>query len=124
MEGEGDVGSYHIVINGAKKDKDYEGNPVIVISYTWTNNSDETTSPMGCLMTQAFQDGVSMDMGVLDYEYNDGTKEVRPGTSIDVDAVYNLTSDSTVEFEVSALEEMFLEPTPVVTKNFEPASLD
>jgi hypothetical protein len=118
------VGSYHIVINGAKKDKDYEGNPVIVISYTWTNNSDETTSPMGCLMTQAFQDGVSMDMGVLDYEYNDGTKEVRPGTSIDVDAVYNLTSDSTVEFEVSALEEMFLEPTPVVTKNFEPASLD
>jgi hypothetical protein len=60
----------------------------------------------------------------MDREYNDGTKDVRPGTSIEVDAVYNLTSDSTVEFEISAIEDMFLSPTPVVTKNFEPSELD
>ena len=81
-EGEGDVGDFHVVITGAKKDVDYEGNPVILVSYTWTNNSEETTSPMATMITKAFQDGVEMDFAILDHEYNDGIKEVRPGASL------------------------------------------
>ena len=123
MEGEGDLGEYHVVINSAKKDVDYEGNPVIVISYTWTNNSEETTSPMGSMITQAFQDGVEIDDGILDHEYNDGMSDVRPGSSIDVDAVFNIKSDSTVEFEISAIEDMFKSPRPMVTMNFDPTTL-
>lgn len=121
---EGDLGSYHVSIKGARKGSDYEGNPVIIITYEWTNNSDDTTSPMGSMLEQAFQDGVEMELGIMTNGVNDSTKQVRPGTTIDVDAVYNLKSDSTIEFEISALEDMFKSPTPKVTQNFEPSELD
>ena len=123
-EGEGDIGDFHVVINGAKKDVDYEGNPVIVVTYTWTNNSEETTSPMVSVLGKAFQDGVEMEYGILDHEYNDGMTDVRPGTSIEADAVFCMTGDSVVEFEISALSDMFMDPVPKVVMNFDPASLE
>lgn len=123
-EGEGDVGDFHVVINGAKKDVDYEGNPVIIVTYTWTNNSEETTSPMASMITQAFQDGVEMEYGILDHEYNDGMTNVRPGTSIETDAVFSMTSESVVEFEISAMSDMLQSSAPKVTMNFDPANLD
>lgn len=123
-EGEGDLGSYHVAIKGAKKSEDYEGKPVIIITYEWTNNSDDTTSAMGSMLEQAFQDGVQMDTGIVTEEINESYTQVRPGTTVKVDAVYCLTSDSTVEFELSALEDMFSSDTPKVTMNFEPNELD
>lgn len=123
-EGEGELGSYYVSIKGARKSTDYEGNPVIIITYEWTNNSDDTTSPAGSMMEQAFQNGVQMEVGIVTEEINDSFTQVRPGTTIKVDAVYSLTSDSTVEFEISALEDMFQSPTPKVAMNFEPSSLD
>ena len=40
--GSGDLGDYHVSIEGFQVVEDYDGNPAIVIDYTWTNNSDET----------------------------------------------------------------------------------
>lgn len=55
---------------------------------------------------KAFQDGVQLETAlIMDssvYEAGSSMKEVRPGTTIDVQCAYTLTSDtSTVEFELT-----------------------
>lgn len=124
VSSEGTLAKYDVAIKGAQLCKDYEGNPAIIITYSWTNGSDETTSPMGSMMEEAFQDGVQMETAIVDFEYNDGLTDVRPGTTIDVEAIYKMNSQSNVEFEISALEDMFLDPVPMVTAEFDPATLE
>lgn len=118
------LASYSVEIKGAKLCEDYEGNPAIMITYSWTNGSEETTSPLGSMMPQAFQDGVELEVAIVDFEYNDGFSDVRPGTTIEVDAIYEMTSESVVEFELSAIEDIFLDPVPMVTADFDPTTLE
>lgn len=123
--GSGDLGNSHVEIKGASLAKDYEGKPAIVVTYAWTNNSEETTSAMVSVGAKAFQDGVQLESAVIvgDDSYDSGTsmKEVRPGTTIDVQCAYVLTSEtSTVEFE---LTEWISFSDDMVTMNFDPAAL-
>lgn len=123
--GSGDLGSYHVEIKGAELAEDYEGNPVIVITYAWTNNSEDTTSAMVAVMGKAFQDGVQLETAiVMDsnvYDSGASMKEVRPGTTLDIQCAYALTSEtSTVEFE---LTEWISFSDDVVTMDFAPADL-
>ena len=123
--GSGDLGDYHAEIKGAALAKDYEGNPAIVITYEWTNNSDDTTSAMVAVTGKAFQDGVQLETAIImgDDSYDSGTsmKEVRPGTTVDIQCAYVLTSEtSTVEFE---LTEWISFSDDMVTMDFDPASL-
>ena len=54
--GSGDLGDYHVEIKGASLAKDYEGKSAIVVTYAWTNNSEETTSAMVSVGAKAFQE--------------------------------------------------------------------
>ena len=114
------VGDYAVEIKDAFKATDYEGKPAIVITFTWTNNSDETTSAMVSLAEKAFQDGVQLESAFLvdvpGYNADADMTEIRPGVSLDVQRAYVLTSSSIVEFEV----EEFLGFGGPVTKNFDP----
>lgn len=123
--GSGDLGSSHVEIKGAALASDYEGNPAIIITYAWTNNGDDTTSAMVSIGEKAFQDGVQLETAlIMDssvYEAGSSMKDVRPGTTIDVQCAYALTSDtSTVEFE---LTEWISFSDDMVTMDFEPANL-
>lgn len=123
--GSGDLGDYHVEIKGASLTKDYEGKSAIVITYAWTNNSDDTTSAMVSIGNKAFQDGVQLESAVIvgDDSYNAeaSMKDVRPGTTIDVQCAYVLTSEtSTVEFE---LTEWISFSDDMVSMNFDPAAL-
>lgn len=123
--GSGDLGSYHVEIKGASLAKDYEGKSAIVITYAWTNNSDDTTSAMVSVGTKAFQDGVQLEPAMIigDDSYDSGAsmKDVRPGTTINVQCAYVPTSEtSTVEFE---LTEWISFSDDMVTMNFDPSAL-
>lgn len=105
---EGDLGDYHVKINDATFDKDYEGNPMIVIHYDFTNNSDDSQSALFALSSKAYQDGVELEtaMALNDDAYDAGIaqKDIKPGVTIeDCQIAYTLTSESPVEFEVSEL---------------------
>lgn len=124
-EGAGDLGDSHVEIKGAALAQDYEGKPAIVITYAWTNNSEDTTNAMVSVSEKAFQDGVQMEnaiiMGSDIYESGTSMKDVRPGTTIDVQCAFLLTSDtSTVEFE---LTEFMSFTDNVVTMDFDPTGL-
>lgn len=118
-----DVGDYTVEIKDAIKTTDFEGNPAIVITYTWTNNSADTTSAMASLLGKAFQDGIQLDSAIIgnDEVYNIDLymTEIRPGVSLDIQEAFVLKSDSIVEFEVSD----WLSFADPATKNFDPNDL-
>ena len=121
----GDLGDYHVEIKEAVLAKDYEGKPAIIITYSWTNNSDDTTSALTSVAGKAFQDGVQLETAmIMDsdiYDSGASMKEVRPGTTLDVPCAYLLTSDaSVVEFEVT---EWIRFSDDMVSMDFNPADL-
>ncbi len=121
----GDLGDYHVEIKGAALAKDYQGNPAIIITCSWTNNSEDTTSALTSVAGRAFQDGVQLENAmIMDsdiYDSGASMKEVRPGTAIDIQCAYVLTSEtSIVEFEMT---EFISFSDDMVSMDFDPADL-
>ena len=104
---EGDLGDYHVKILDAETGlKDYDGNPVIGVKYEYTNNGEENMMFDAAVNAQAFQDGVQLEFAFMDEfsdEYENSSKEVKPGTTLTCEMYYALTSDSEVEVEVYEL---------------------
>lgn len=121
MIGSGDLGDFYVEIKSADLTTDYEGNPAIIITYSWTNNSNETTSAMVSTSEEAFQDGVELDTALImsdNYDSSASMKDVRPGSTIDVQCAFVLSNQtSNVEFELSELFS-FSKNAPKVVKNF------
>lgn len=104
--GSGTLGDYAVSINDARFGTDDEGNKVIVISYDFTNNSDESASAMWSLVTKAFQNGIELESAYyvegIDYNDENEDKEIKPGATItDCQCAFTLDDDSDVEFEIS-----------------------
>ena len=100
------LGDYDVEIGDAFMAKDWDGNPAIVVSYTWTNNGDSATSAMAALDAKAYQDGVQMEIAMMDvvdgYDPEAYTLEVKPGTTHTYQQAYVCTStESEVQVEVT-----------------------
>ena len=103
---EGTLGDYAVKINDAQIGTDWDGNRVIVISYDFTNNSEEAASAMWALVTKAFQNGIELEAayGIEEDWYNgdQDDKEIKPGATItNCQAAFVLDDNSDVEFEVT-----------------------
>lgn len=99
------LGDYTVEIQSATLTQDYQGNPAVVISYAWTNNSSKTTSPLLSVSTQVFQDGVSLESAIIIEEsVYDGSMymaDVRPGTTVQVQEAFSLNNTtSPLEVEI------------------------
>lgn len=121
VEAAGDLGDYHVEIKDFSLEKDHSGNPAIVISFDFTNNSDEAASAMVALSEKAFQNGISlqsayfMDDSIVDSSMS--MKDIQPGTTIELKKGYLLSSETApVEFEV---EETFSWDNALLGKTFE-----
>ena len=106
LESSGDLGDYHIDIGGFELSKDYNGNPAIIISYTYTNNSDKAQSAMVAITERAFQNGVGLESAYFGIDSEVDTsldmKDVQPGSSLEIKEGYLLSSETApVEYEVS-----------------------
>lgn len=96
---------YAVTIDALSPATDYEGNPAVVVTYTWTNNSDESTSAMAAVIAKAFQNGVQLESAIVkDKIDNDGyMAEVKPGAGTTYQMAYLLDDQSDVTVEVSEL---------------------
>ena len=113
---------YEVSIDGAYLTEDYEGNDAIAIEFTWTNNSEETTSFAAAAMPTVFQDGVELEMAITTEVDTAGyTKELKPGATTEVALAYELDGDSEVEVEVEEL--ISLDDVVLASETFDPASL-
>lgn len=108
LEAAGALGDYSADIKDFVLAKDYNGKPAIVITYTFTNNSENATSAMVALVESAYQNGVQLDGAIVTddkvYSSSNSMLEIKTGGSLDIQAAYTLTSDTApVEFELSEL---------------------
>ena len=99
---------YVVSIDGCEVAQDYEGNPAIVVTYTWTNNSDDKTSFMVAIDDAAFQNGVELDFATISvsderFDTNAAMNEVQPGATQTVQQAFLLDDQSDVTIECTEL---------------------
>lgn len=121
--GSGDVGNFSVSITGYKLIKDYDGNPAVVITYDWTNNSEETSNFMSSLSTQTFQNGIECEsafiVGDSDYDSEASMKDIKPGITLTVQEAFELQdTENPIEVEVSEFMTFDSNP-PIITQTFE-----
>lgn len=119
--GSGVLGDYSVSIDNFELTQDYNSNPSVVITYSWTNNSTDTTNFMSSLNTQVFQNGIECDSAILssDYDSDSSMKDIKPGTTLSVQEAYTLQdSENPIEIEVSEFLNFSNTPS-MVTQIFE-----
>lgn len=108
QQGKGTLGDYTIEIKDATLTEDYAGDPALVVTYGFTNNSDTEQSFMVAVSDRAYQDGVQLQTTISavgsDIDTSTQMSNIKPGASIDVTAIYGLSNTtSDVEVELSEL---------------------
>ena len=95
---------YAVTIDGSSTTTDYEGNPAMIVDFTFTNNSDEATSFAVACSQKAFQNGVQLETAIVMDDLGNGyMAEIKPGATTQARLAYALTDESDVTVEVSEL---------------------
>lgn len=98
---------YSFEIAGSSISADYNGDPVLVVEYNFTNNSDDAISFMIACQDTAFQNGIECDSTVIgcdDYDSKEQMNEIQPGTTYAVHVGYHLQdTTSPVDIEITDL---------------------
>jgi hypothetical protein len=114
---EAPASDYVVTIDGCTKGTDYEGNQCVVLSFTFTNNSDENTSMASTVDIQVYQDGVQQEMAIVDsLDTANYSNNVQPGSSIQVQVAYEAPSDS--DIEVDCYDMWSLDETELASQTF------
>lgn len=77
---------YPVTIDACAVTSDYQGNPAIVVTYTWTNNSSDPQMFEVAIDDKAFQNGVELSFATISvtdqtYDMQASFKEVQPGAT-------------------------------------------
>ena len=93
-----------VTIDGARLSTDYDGDPVVIVTYTFTNvSSDEAESYLLSCSDEVYQNGVQCELAfVMDLEGDSGAK-VKAGASTTFQKAYSVKDNSDVEVEVKEL---------------------
>lgn len=96
---------YVVTIDGATTGQDYQGNPAIIVTYTFTNNGEKSTSPAAAIMNKAYQNSVELSDAIMTSGIdNDGyLKEIKTGGTVSYQQAYTLDDQSTVTVESTEL---------------------
>lgn len=110
---------YAVTIEDATVQEDYKGNPALVVTYSWQNNSNDTCSFASALMGTCFQNGVQLDTAIVTGDINSEgyLAQVKPGSGTTVQIAYSLKDNSPVEVEVKKL--ISFDDTALASKTFE-----
>lgn len=121
-EDETALGDYTVEIDSCRLAKDYEGKPVAIVKYIFTNvNDDDPTAFFIAFEDAAYQNGVGLNKAYFlkdsaKYSADNQTKEIKKGASIDVEVAYEL-NDKTTDLEVE-VKELFSFSDKTLTKTF------
>ncbi len=104
-DGSSDQQKYAVSIDDALVTTDYDGNSALVVTFSWTNNSDETVSFASCIYPKCFQNGVQLDSAFVTsgFDSTGYTNELKPGASNSFQLAYKLVDSSVVSVEVAPL---------------------
>ena len=111
---------YAVSIDECFVTTDYMGKPAAVVTYTFTNNSDEAKSFMVAINAQAFQNGVELSTTTISGSdaWENQMKEVKSGASITVQKAYEL-DDQENDLVVECTELISFNDSILASKTFE-----
>lgn len=115
---------YELQIDRAFTTDDGEGNQLLALDMTFTNNSSTAESPSAARLS-LFQNGVELNSGYLPYRHPESNDElssnsytdIQPGKSISYRMVYTLQDDSEVEFSAKQSNFSGYEVEPILETN-------
>lgn len=99
---------YPVTIDACAVTTDYQGNPAIVVTYTWTNNSSDPQMFEVAIDDKAFQNGVELSFATISvtdqtYDMQASFKEVQPGATQTVYQAFLLDDQSDVTVQCQEL---------------------
>jgi hypothetical protein len=103
----GNIDDYYVEILSSRLGKDYDGNPVIIVKYNFTNNGTEPASFMTSVNDTLYQGGIELEIAFMmddSYDGNASMLEIKNGATLEVELAYVLRdTTSPVEVEVTDL---------------------
>ncbi len=102
------LGDYHVVIESCRLATDYEGDAIVIVKFSFTNNDNDPACFAWAINDKAFQDGVGLNKCYFaddsaNYSSDNQTKEIKKGATLSVEVAYEL-NDTTTELEVEVSE--------------------
>lgn len=97
------LGEYDVSIVSHRVVKSFDGSPVILVKYAFTNNSDEAASFDWTIENRLFQNGIELTTTIIvedDYNSDLSYSEIKPGVTLELEKAYSMrdtTSQITVE---------------------------
>lgn len=100
------IGQYKVDLKEARTATDSADNSILIVTYTFTNNSDTAQAFVYAIDDTAYQNGVELgpvwtSYGIDGLDFDAKSKEIKPGVSLDVQCAYELNDETTdVEIEL------------------------
>ena len=105
-----ELDNYSIAIKECYKAEGFYDENLLVVVYSFTNNSNDTISFTDAIEDNLFQNGVELNLYIAanlpgQVDIRDSMKELKPGASFDVPRAYvlNFETPSDIEIELSAI---------------------
>ena len=122
---ENKLGNYIVEIKSYRLAEDYQGEPIVIVKYDFTNNDNDASAFYLSLSDHVYQNGIGLNECYFvddsaNYSSDNQTKEIKKGASIDVEVAYKL-NDTTSDIEVEVSEWISFS-SKKVTKTFKIAS--
>ena len=106
----GNLGQCDVQINSCRVAMDYEGNPVVIVQYTFKNVTNEDAISFSLAVSdKVYQNGIELEHcysldDSAEYSSENQSTNIKKGASLEVEAAYRLKDTTAdVEVEVSAL---------------------
>lgn len=102
------LGDYNILIESCRLAVDYEGDPIVIVKYQFTNNDSDAVSFMLAFNDEVYQAGIGLNKCYFaddsaNYSSDNQSKEIKQGATISVEVAYEL-NDTTTDIEVEVSE--------------------
>ncbi len=117
-----EIGKYSVEIDSCRLAKDFEGDPVVIVKYIFTNVADDNAASfMFAFDDEVYQNGVGLNEAYFlkdsaKYSSDNQTKEIKKGASLEVEVAYEL-NDKTTDIEVE-VKGLFSFDNKTLTKTF------
>lgn len=113
------IDDYTISIVSYEFAEDYQGNQALIVTYGFSNTSDDTTNFLFALTAKAFQDGIELETAFINddtlVDSGSSMRNVRPGAGLAVTEAYLLTS-STSPVQIEVEESFSFDDAKIVTE--------
>lgn len=115
------LGDYNVVIESCRLVEDWDGKPVVIVKYKFTNNDDDPAAFWIALNDGVYQNGIGLNEAYLlddsaNYSSDNQMKKIKKGATLDVEVAYYL-NDTTTPIEVEVCETISFRDDKV-TKTF------